>query len=223
MNNMTFDARKLNRRGVAIVMVAILIVVMLPIIFIFTNLSSSQKSQSMNFNSLLQIEQIAQSGINSGFSRLKSGHQRGYQNLSGEVSGADTFDLNLTPTGYGFFAQDIYLMLSKSTEDKHNSIIVTDAEQFQREKGANSVLVITHDYWTTQEPYELGVVADVLSMRNTRGRDQLRYLDVKKFEMENTDSSYRSAMKSVGDNYPNELKDIWEKVVDNLVKDKISK
>ena len=222
MNKMKILTRKLNRKGVALMMVVGLIVVMLPVLYIFSTLGSSQKNQSINFNDLLKVEQTALSGINAGFSRLRSGDERGYRNYSGELSGNDHYDLNLTPTGKGFFKQDIYMMLSKSEEGKHSSIILSDAEQFQKENEQSPVLVITHDYWTKQEPYELSVAADVLSMKNDRGKDQLRNLDVKKYEMTTNADNYKNALQGLKGSLPSEMQDVWDKVVENLVNDKIS-
>ena len=46
---------------------------------------------------------------------------------------------------------------------------MADAEQFVGNGDTSNV--ISHDYWATGEPYELGVLADLISMRNQRGKD----------------------------------------------------
>lgn len=214
--------RKLNRKGVALLVVAIMVVLAVPMTLVYLNLGTSQKDQSMKFDSILKVEQVTLSGINAGFAKLKGGEALGYTNLSAEISGDDRYDLNLTPTGKGFFQQDIYLLLSKSKDNKgkYNSIIMTDAEQFPRTVDGE-VNVITHDYWATEEPYEIGVVADVISMRNTRGKDQLRYLDVKKYEMETPPDKFSEDMKKLGSKLPPDIANNWAEIVNSLANDKI--
>ncbi len=214
--------RKLNRKGVALLVVAIMVVLAVPMTLVYLNFGTSQKEQSMKFDSVLKVEQVTLSGINAGFAKLKGGDSLGYTNLSGEISGDDRYDLNLTPSGKGFFQQDIYLLLSKSKDNrgKYNSIIMTDAEQFPRDDNGE-VNVITHDYWATEEPYEIGVVADVISMRNSRGKDQLRYLDVKKYEMETPPDKFAEDMKRLGSKLPADISKNWNEVVTSLSNDKI--
>ena len=175
----------------------------------------------MHYNNVLNVEQISLSGINMGYSKLKSGFNRGYQLYSGEISGKDRFDLNMTQTGSGFFNQDIYLLLSKAQEGKNSSIILADAEQFQQENDGESVLVITHDYWATPEHRELSSAKDVYALKNFRGADQLRALEVKKFEMLCDEREFKNTMNSLKDSLPNEIGDVWETVVENAANDKI--
>ena len=213
--------KRFNKKGVAILLVITMVLVAVPVTIVMLNLSTSQKEQTTHFNNLLNVEQISLSGINMGYSKLKSGYDRGYKIFTGEVSGKDSFDLNMTPTGKGFFQQDVYLLLSKAKEGKYSSIIMADAEQFQEESSNQPVLVITHDYWDTPEPYELGVAADVISMKNSRGKDQLRALDVKKFEMECDESTYKNALESLRKTLPGEISSVWDTVVTNASNDKI--
>ena len=213
--------KRFNKKGVAILLVITMVLVAVPVTIVMLNLSTSQKEQTTHFNNLLNVEQISLSGINMGYSKLKSGYDRGYKIFTGEVSGKDSFDLNMTPTGKGFFQQDVYLLLSKAKEGKYSSIIMADAEQFQEESSNQPVLVITHDYWDTPEPYELGVAADVISMKNSRGKDQLRALDVKKFEMECDESTYKNALESLRKSLPVEISSVWDTVVVNASNDKI--
>ena len=214
--------RKLNKKGVAMLLVASMVLVAIPVTLVMLNLSSSQKEQTLHYNNVLNVEQISLSGINMGYSKLKSGYDRGYRIFPGEISGKDRFDLNMTPTGTGFFSQDIYLLLSKSKEGKNSSIIMADAEQFQQEDDPKApVLVITHDYWTTPEPFELGVAKDVIAMKNFRGADQLRALDVKKFEMDCDEDTYKNMMLSLRNNLPPAVNDVWDTVVENATNDKI--
>ena len=214
--------RKLNnKKGVAILLVATLILVAVPATLVMLNLSTSQKEQTLHYNNVLNVEQISLSGINMGYSKLKGGYDRGYKIFPAEISGKDRFDLNMTPTGKGFFSQDIYLLLSKAKEGKNSSIIMADAEQFQEEESDSPVLVITHDYWSTPEPFELGVAKDVVAMKNFRGADQLRALDVKKFEMECDESQYKNMMYSLKNALPKDVGDVWDTVVENAANDKI--
>ena len=213
--------KRFNKKGVAILLVITMVLVAVPVTIVMLNLSTSQKEQTTHFNNLLNVEQISLSGINMGYSKLKSGYDRGYKIFTGEVSGKDSFDLNMTPTGKGFFQQDVYLLLSKAKEGKYSSIIMADAEQFQEESSNQPVLVITHDYWDTPEPYELGVAADVISMKNSRGKDQLRALDVKKFEMECDESTYKNALESLRKSLPGEVASVWDTVIVNASNDKI--
>ena len=214
--------RKLNnKKGVALLLVAGLILVAVPVTMLMLNLSKSQKEQTTHYNNVLNVEQISLSGINMGYSKLKSGYDRGYKIFPGEISGKDRFDLNMTPTGTGFFKQDIYLLLSKAKEGKNSSIIMADAEQFQEEDPKKPVLVITHDYWSTPENRELSAAKDVIAMKNFRGADQLRALDVKKFEMECDESKYKSVLNSLKSYLSSDIGDVWDTVVENASNDKI--
>ncbi len=213
----------LNRKGVAILLVSILILVSIPVMMVMFNLSSSQKEQSIHFNQKLNVEQISLSGINMGNGKLKKNTYRpDFENLTKEISGNDRFDLSVSKTGKGFFNQDIYMVLSKSEEDKNSSIILADAEQFQQEKDDDeSVLVITHDYWTTSEPYEISEMQDILSIKTDRGLDQLRSLEIKKYELESDEEKYKTALSNLGNSLPKELQKCWDTVIKNLDDDKI--
>lgn len=213
--------RKLNRRGVALLLVAGLVMVAVPVTMLLLNLSKTQKDQATHYNSVLNVEQISLSGINMGYSRLKSGYDRGYKYFPAEISGKDRYDLNMTPTGTGFFQQDIYLLLSKAKEGRNSSIILADAEQFQEEDSNKPVLVITHDYWATPEHRELSLAKDVYALKNFRGADQLRALDVKKYEMNCDEDEYKQTMNSLSKSLPSEVKEVWNIVVENAANDKI--
>ena len=108
-----------NKKGIAMLLVAGLVVVAVPVTMLLFNLSKTQKEQTLHYNNVLNVEQISLSGINMGYSRLKSGYDRGYHLFPGEISGKDRYDLNMTQTGTGFFNQDIYLLLSKAKEGKN--------------------------------------------------------------------------------------------------------
>lgn len=215
--------RKLNKKGVAMLLVAILIVAVVPFTLIIVNLSSSQKKQAIHFNQRLNVDQITLSGINKGYNYLKNPHLRPpYKQFSADLSGSDRFDLYLSHTGKGFFKQDIYMMVSKSNKGDLESTIMADAEQFQIEAdNPNTVMVLTHDYWSTPMRLEITKASDLLTVKNFRGKDQLRAMDVKKFEMEASPSQFQTAMSSLGTNLPKEVKSCWDTVVKNMVADKI--
>lgn len=215
---------KNNRKGVALLMVAIIIVIAVPLTLLLFNISVTQKDQAYTLDRVFAMEQTSLSGVNYGYSKLKNGYNRGYANYSGEISGQERFNLNMTPVGIGFFRQNIYLLLSnaKDKTDRHSSIIMADAEQFYNVGGnAKNLLVITHDYWHTQEPYEIGVMADVLSMKNERGKDQLRNLDVKRYEMEASENTYRKDIASLTERMSPALKNIWPSVMGVMIEEKI--
>ena len=88
-----------NKKGVAMLLVAGLVVVAVPVTMLLLNLSKTQKDQTIHYNNVLSVEQISLSGINMGYSRLKSGYDRGYNLFLGEISGKDRYDLNMTQTG----------------------------------------------------------------------------------------------------------------------------
>ncbi len=210
-----------NKKGVAMLLVAGLVVVAVPVTMLLLNLSKTQKDQTIHYNNVLSVEQISLSGINMGYSRLKSGYDRGYNLFLGEISGKDRYDLNMTQTGRGFFNQDIYLLLSKSKEGKNSSIILADAEQFQEEDPNKPVLVITHDYWATPENRELSSAKDVYALKNFRGADQLRALEVKKYEMNCDENEFKNAMNQLKNKLPSEIGEVWDTVVENAANDKI--
>jgi hypothetical protein len=58
-------------------------------------------------------------------------------------------------------------------------------------------------------------------MKNSRGKDQLRALDVKKFEMECDESTYKNALESLRKSLPGEISSVWDTVVVNASNDKI--
>ncbi|MBR4329986.1 MAG: hypothetical protein IKO19_10870 [Candidatus Riflebacteria bacterium] len=213
--------RRTNRKGVALLLVAGLVMVAVPVTMLLLNLSKTQKEQATHYNSVLNVEQISLSGINMGYSRLKSGYERGYNYFPAEISGKDRYDLNMTPTGTGFFKQDIYLLLSKAKEGRNSSIILADAEQFQEEDKNKPVLVITHDYWATPEHRELSLAKDVYALKNFRGADQLRALDVKKYELSCDETEFKNTMNSLTNFLPSEIKEVWDTVVENATNDKI--
>lgn len=217
----------LNRKGVAILLVSLLILVALPATLIMLNLSTSQKSQATHFNAKLNTEMNSLSGVNYGYNTImgfstpaeadKPGLRTSNLSLSDDDKSSN-FDLTLNKTGEGFFKQRIYMVLSKSNQDKNSTIVMADAELFDLE--SEDRMVITHDYWSTVEPYEIGVMADVLSLKNFRGKDQLRALAVSNLELS---SDYQNAISKLKEssNLPQELKICWDTVEESITSDKI--
>ena len=215
--------KKTSKKGIALLMVAVLILVAVPTVYVFFNLSSSQREQALNFDSALNVELLAFSGLNKAHAMLRNNYNDGYMNLPGEILGDSRYDINITPTGNGFFLQNIYMLVSHSSDKKgkHNSIVMADAEQFKL-VGKISNLAITHDYWVTNEPYNIGLKADVLGIKNSRGQEQLRNLDIKKFEMEASKKDYGEAIEKLMDDLPQEMRNVWPEVTKRMVIEKIN-
>lgn len=211
-----------NKKGVAIIMVLIIIVIAAPVVMMVLNFSTSQKKESLHFNTILNLEQVSLSGINYAYSKLK-GNERPIGLVPypypGEVSGEDRFDLCIQNTGKGFFNQDNYLMLSKTVKDNNSSIIIADSEQFVPGMDGD-ILVITKDYWTTPEPFQISEVSDVLSMKNTRGKDQIRALEIKELELNSDHKSFLANIESLRNSLPKPIAEVWEDVAKNITREK---
>lgn len=211
---------RLNRRGVAIVMVIGLIAIMMPILFMLSRIGSSQIQLAHKYSENLLTETVAFSGSNSGMSRLQ-GNIRGYQNLPNETSGGESFALNLRPTGQGFFGQTLYFLLTSAAIKNHSYTLMAEAEQFQPDP-APPVLVISRDYWNTVEPYEINLMADVLGMQNYRGIELLRLEETRTFERESTALQYVDEMKAKKARLPAGLQTDWDGIVVTLSAEKLT-
>jgi hypothetical protein len=210
-----------NTRGVAIVMVVGLVAIITPVLFMLSQMGQSQIRLAQKYQKNLMTENIAFCGTNAGYSRLK-GNLRGYQDLQDQILGENEYSLTLHPTGEGFFKQDLYYVMSKSKTDNHDYCLLAEAEQFHPNPDP-PVLVLTRDYWNTVEPYETNVMADVLSMQNSRGLDLLRIDETREFEENLTDSQYRDEMLSKKTYLPEPLQKDWSAIVSRLVDDKVTK
>lgn len=209
-----------SRNGVAIIMVIGLITVMMPILFMLSQMGTSQTKQAMKFHENLLTEMVAFSGSNAGYSRLK-GNLRGYQNLANQIAGDHHYSLNIRPTGEGFFKQDLYYLMANSRINQHYYTLMAEAEQFNPEPDP-PVLVITRDFWNTVEPYEINVMADVLSMQNYRGLELLRLDETRDYERKSTEDQYKSEMGAKQGRLPPELTADWTAIVSLLAEDKMS-
>lgn len=222
----------LNKKGIAILLVSVLIVCAVPAILVMINLTSSQKKQSLHLDSTLKLEQIALSGTNYGYLRLKDPEFKpNFQSFSDIIIDSnepkDSFDLSLRNTGYGFFNQNIYMSISKSEKidpkgNNQTTIIVSDTEQFQTENLDNVAFVITHDYWSTQDNHDIKLYDDYIALRNKRGTDQLRSLEVKEFEMSTSNNEFIQKLNELKDKVPPSIQICWQEVVNNMKNDKIN-
>jgi hypothetical protein len=209
-----------SKRGIAIMMVIGLIIVMVPVLFMLSQMGTSQTKLAMKFHENLQAETVAFSGSNAGYSRLK-GNLRGYQDLPDEIAGDHKYSLNIRPTGAGFFMQDLYYLLSCSKISQHNYTLMAEAEQFHPEPDP-PVLVITRDFWNTVEPYEINLMADVLSMQNYRGIELLRLDETREYEKNSTITQYSNELQAKSGQLPPQLSASWPEIVTVLASEKLS-
>lgn len=211
-----------RKKGIALILVFILVMAAVPITLVLYNLSLSQKDQSAHYNNLLNMEVVALSGINFAHHKLNGNVKpTGLEFYSKEFAGHDRFDISIRNTGKGFFKQNEYQILSKCTRNNVNSIIMAEAEQFDLDSTDTENFVITNDYWKTPEPFDIDRVSDVISIRNTRGKDLNNSIEIKKFEMYSNKGAFKNSMGSLKDSLPPEIKEVWDSVVDNLIEDKI--
>lgn len=208
------------RQGIAIVMVIGLVAIIVPVLYLLSQLGTSQTKLAFKYHENLLTETTAFSGSNAGVSRLR-GNLRGYQSLTNQLIGDEAYSLTLRPTGKGFFEQDLYFMLASSKIKNHHYAIMAEAEQFNPQPSP-PVLVITRDYWNTVEPYEIDQAADVLSMQNDRGVDLLRLDETREYEKNATPSQYSSEMSAKSGMLPSELVPDWPEIVGNLTSEKLS-
>ncbi|PKL39353.1 MAG: hypothetical protein CVV41_21185 [Candidatus Riflebacteria bacterium HGW-Riflebacteria-1] len=201
-------------------MVIGLVAVIVPVLYLLSQLGSSQTKLAFKYHENLLTETTAFSGTNAGISRLR-GNLRGYQNLTNQLVGDESYSLNLRPTGKGFFQQSLYYLLASSKIKNHNYVIMAEAEQFNPEPDP-PVLVITRDFWNTVEPYEIDQVADVLSMQNNRGVDLLRLDETRDYEKNATPAQYSGEIRAKSSRLPEELIPDWSEVVDILTSEKLS-
>jgi hypothetical protein len=208
-----------DRKGIAIVMVIALVAVVVPLLFMLSRIGRSQIKQAKKYNENLLTETVTLSGSNAGISRLR-GNLRGYQDHPEEIMGEYKYSLNLSPTGKGFFSQDLYYLFSKSQINNHSNILMAEAEQFNPEPDP-PVLVITRDYWNTVEPYEINELADVLSMQNYRGLEMLKYDETRKYELNTTKQDYKQDFLGKKTNLPDEIRDDWNNIVEVIADEKL--
>lgn len=209
-----------NRRGIAIVMVIGLVAIIVPVLYMLSQLGTSQTKLAFKYHENLLTETTALSGSNAGISRLR-GNIRGYQSLTNQLIGDESYSLTLRPTGKGFFEQDLYYLLANSQIKSHHYAIMAEAEQFNPQPSP-PVLVIARDYWNTVEPYEIDQVADVLSMQNDRGVDLLRLDETREYEKNATPDQYSTELLAKSSMLPAEIVPDWPEIVENLKSEKLS-
>lgn len=208
-----------SRRGVAMIMVIGLVILVIPLIYMLSQIGSSDIRIAKKLHENLLSESVAFSGANVGLSRLR-GNRRGYQDLPNQPVGEEKFALNLRPTGAGFFKQALYYLMSKSKVGQHDFAIMAEAEQFHPEPDP-PVLVITHDYWHTVEPYEINIMADVLAMQNYRGLELLRLDETRTYERNASEIEYGKELGLKTGMLPEEIAPSWPLIIDRLVEEKL--
>lgn len=213
-------SKRNNRNGIALVMVIGLVAIIVPVLYLLSQMGTSQTKLAFKYHENLLTETTAFSGSNAGISRLR-GNLRGYQNLTNQLIGEETYSLNLRPTGKGFFEQDLYFLLANSKIKNHHYALMAEVEQFNPQPSP-PVLIIARDYWNTVEPYEIDQVADVLSMQNDRGIDLLRLDETREYEKNATPSQYSSELRAKSTMLPSELVPDWSEAVENLTSEKLS-
>ncbi|PKL47027.1 MAG: hypothetical protein CVV42_14570 [Candidatus Riflebacteria bacterium HGW-Riflebacteria-2] len=201
-------------------MVIGLVAIIVPVLYMLSQLGTSQTKLAFKYHENLLTETTALSGSNAGISRLR-GNIRGYQSLTNQLIGDESYSLTLRPTGKGFFEQDLYYLLANSQIKSHHYAIMAEAEQFNPQPSP-PVLVIARDYWNTVEPYEIDQVADVLSMQNDRGVDLLRLDETREYEKNATPDQYSTELLAKSSMLPAEIVPDWPEIVENLKSEKLS-
>lgn len=203
--------------GMALFIVLGFVMVLTPVILMLSRLGSAQVRQAGVYQQNLVQESVALAGMNSAMSRLR-GDSRGYVPRPSETIGDHVFDLNIRPTGQGFFLQDLYYVFCSKSNPRRSFTIMADAEQFPYD-GSYPVFVLFRHYWNTIEQYDISQVSDALAMQNFRGVELLALVEAREFEMNTTENNYRRIM--LGKQVPDELSVIWPNAVENLVEQKM--
>ncbi|MDD3001493.1 MAG: hypothetical protein PHF29_07050 [Candidatus Riflebacteria bacterium] len=210
-----------SRKGFAIFMVLGFIAIMVPVVYMFSQIGSSKTKQAMKFHEHLKTELTAISGNTAILSRMR-GNVREFAPMPDETSGEDKFSASVFKTGDGFLGQDLHIVLTKSKVNNHAFTLLCDVEQFQPEPSP-PVTIISHDYWGTIEPYEISLLADALAMQNFRGVELLRLEQSRDFERAYTEAEYKNIMSDKKSSLPEELSSSWSTVVNALVSEKLPK
>lgn len=208
-------------KGVAIFMVIGFIAIMVPVVYMFSQIGSSKTKQAMKFHEHLKTELTSISGNTAILSRMR-GNVRDFDAMPDETSGEDKFSASVFKTGTGFLGQDLNIVLTKAKANNHSFTLLCDVEQFQPEPSP-PVTIISHDYWGTIEPYEISLLADALAMQNFRGVELLRLEQSRDFERAYTESEYKNIMNDKKNSLPEELSSSWSNVVNALVSEKLPK
>ena len=224
MMNNCFDLRKEHNkhrpRGMALFVVMGLLTIFVPVLIFLTQMGGSQVRRAVRFHETLQAEAAALSGMNSAFCRLRGGLE-GYQGFTDLTVGDQTCDVTMRPTGKGVFLQNLYYLFSQSILGSHQYTLMSDSEQFRPDPDPPA-LVISHDFWNSLEPYDIGLVADQTSLENYRGEDLLRLEETKTFEQESSLIVYRRVMEDkVAGGLPKALSGDWSAMVSAMVAEKM--
>lgn len=208
-----------NKRGVALFLVLGFIAVMAPIMYMFSQIGSSQTRQAMKYHEHLRTELTAISGNTAMVSRLR-GNQSEFEPMPNEISGSDKYSATIFKTGAGFLNQKLLLVLTQAKSGDHSYSLICDAEQFNPNPSP-PVKVILHDYWGTIEPYQISLLADALAMQNYRGMELVRLEETRDYERSLTIQQYRDRMGAKLSVLPESIKQAWNTSVNKIAKEKL--
>ncbi len=210
-----------NKKGVALFLVLGFIAVMVPVVYMFSQIGSSQTRQAMKYHDHLRTELTAYSGNTAFISRLR-GFQEEFSPMPNEISGEDAYSATVYKTGVGFLNQKLLLVSTQATNNNHSYSLISDAEQFNPNPSL-PVKVITHDYWGTIEPYEISVLADALAMQNYRGMELVRLEETRDYERSLSVEEYRAKMKEKVGSLPTEVVSGWNESIEKTLEEKLPK
>lgn len=210
-----------KNKGVALFLVLGFIAVMVPVMYMFSQIGSSQTKQALKYHEHLRTELTAFSGNTARISRLR-GFQEEFTPMPNEVSGDDKYSATTFKTGVGFLNQTLLLILTQSTLNGHSYSLMCDAEQFNPNPEP-PVKVIVHDYWGTIEPYQISLLADALAMQNYRGMELVRLEETRDFERSLTPQKYREHMNAKLSGLPTDIKQAWSSSTVKMAAKKLPK
>ncbi len=206
-----------STRGVAMFFVLGVVAVMIPLLLLFSMLSSSQAKQAMHFHDRITTEAIAWSALEAGIAKLQA--SGGADLVSGSLSEVD-YQFSLNPTGTGMASQTVFNVFARSQKGNFTYIFMTVCEQFPRPTPSAPNPVITHDFWGTVQNFDITQAFDCVAIQNARGADLLEWERTYTFEQDRTDAEYRATLLGKGGDLPPEVASRWSAIVDELARQK---
>lgn len=206
-------------RGVAMFFVLGVLGVMVPLLLLFSMLSSSQAKQAMHFHDRTTTEAIAWSAIEGGIAKLQA--SGGADLVTGSLAEGE-YQISLNPTGTGLASQTLFNVFGKGQKGNFTYIYMTCCEQFPRSPSApaDPNQVITHDFWGTVQAFDIAQAFDCVAIQNARGADYLAWERTMTFEQEKTDGEYRATMLGKAPGLPSEVATRWNEIVEVLARQK---
>lgn len=206
-------------RGVAMFFVLGVVVVMVPLLLLFSMMSSSQAKQAMHFHDRMTTEAIAWSALEAGIAKLQA--SGGADLVTGSLDEGD-YQISLNPTGTGLASQTLFNVFAKGQKGNFTYTYMTCCEQFPRPAANPSEpnQVITHDFWGTVQAFDITQAFDCVAIQNARGADYLGWEHTMTFEQENTDGEYRAILVGKASGLPPEVATRWNDIVDVLAQQK---